>query len=184
MLNKFQKKNLLEIARKSIETYLSSGEKLTLNEPDPVLMQNAGAFVSLHKKKELRGCIGSLVATQPLSLSVRDMAIEAAVGDPRFPSVELSELPEIEIEISVLSPMKQVTSSDEIELGKHGVLIRKGLHSGVFLPQVAVETGWSKEEFLANLCTHKAGLSADAWKDKNTQIYIFSAEVFSEKDNK
>jgi len=110
------------------------------------------------------------------------MAVEAATGDPRFLPMELTELKNAEIEISVLSPMKKVDSADEIEMGKHGVLIKRGLRSGVFLPQVATETGWSKEEFLSSLCAHKAGLPPNAWKDKDTEIYIFSAEVFSEKD--
>ncbi|MDP2043875.1 MAG: TIGR00296 family protein, partial [Candidatus Omnitrophota bacterium] len=98
-----------------------------------------------------------------------------------FSSLTLSELKSIEIEISVLSILERVDSADKIELGKHGVLVRKGYHSGVFLPQVATETGWSKEEFLRNLCAHKAGLAPDAWKDKGTELYNFSAEVFSEK---
>ena len=183
MLNKNQKKRLLEIARSSIQVYLKTGKKLELTEDaDPVLLKEMGAFVTLHKHGELRGCIGNLVGNQPLYLTVRDMAIEAAVDDPRFSPVELSELKDIEIEISCLSPLKRIDSSDEIQLGVHGVLVRRGFSSGVFLPQVAVETGWSKEEFLSNLCAHKAGLSADAWKDKATEVYIFSAEVFSENN--
>ncbi len=110
------------------------------------------------------------------------MAIEAAVGDPRFPQVQLVEMGDIEIEISALSPMQRIKSPEEIQLGLHGVLIRTGTRSGVFLPQVATETGWSKEEFMSNLCAHKAGLFPLAWKDKSTEIYIFTAEVFSEKD--
>jgi hypothetical protein len=182
MLNKEQRKRLLEIARKSIETYLKTSKKLTLTETDPLLLKEMGAFVTLHENGELRGCIGSLVGKAALYLTVRDMAVEAAVGDPRFPSLDLSELKGVEIEISVLSPLERIDSVERIELGRHGVLVRRGFNSGVFLPQVAIETGWSKEEFLSNLCGHKAGLPADAWKDKSTEIYIFSAEVFSEKD--
>jgi uncharacterized protein (TIGR00296 family) len=92
------------------------------------------------------------------------------------------ELSEIEIEISVLSLPKRITDIDEIELGKHGVIVRRGFNSGVFLPQVATETGWSKEEFLSNLCAHKAGLPHFAWQDASTEIYIFTADVFSEKE--
>jgi len=182
MLNKNQRKRLIEIARSSIENYLKSGKKLELTEQDPVLLKEMGAFVTLHEHGELRGCIGNLVVRQPLYLTIRDMAIEAAVGDPRFMPLRLSELKDIEIEISALSPLERVDSADKIEMGKHGVLVRKGFNSGVFLPQVATETGWSKEEFLSNLCAHKAGIPADAWKDKSTEIYIFSAEVFSEKE--
>jgi hypothetical protein len=180
MLNNQQRKKLLEIARVSINTYLQTGKKMELSETDPVLIQEMGAFVTLNKHKELRGCIGNLTASQPLYLTVRDMAVEAAIDDPRFSALTLTELKDIEIEISVLSPLKKVDSAEKIELGKHGVLVRKGYQSGVFLPQVATETGWSKEEFLNNLCAHKAGLPQDAWKDRNTELYIFNAEVFSE----
>jgi hypothetical protein len=180
MLNKNQRKKLLEIARKSIEAYLKTGKKLELTEQDPVLLKEGGAFVTLREHGELRGCIGNLSAGEPLYLAVRDMAVEAAVGDPRFPSVDLSELKDIEIEISVLSPMERVDSADKIELGKHGVMVRSSSNSGVFLPQVAIETGWSKEEFLSHLCADKAGLSPSAWKEKTCELYIFTAEVFSE----
>jgi AmmeMemoRadiSam system protein A len=145
-------------------------------------MKEMGAFVTLRERGELRGCIGNLVGTEPLYLTVRDMAVEASVGDPRFSPLELNELANIEIEISVLSPMQKIDDPGKIQLGVHGVLVRRGFRSGVFLPQVATETGWSKEEFLSNLCSHKAGLSPDAWKDKSTDIYIFTAEVFSEKE--
>jgi len=184
MLNNQQRKKLLKIARESIETYLKTAKKLVVNESDPALNKIMGAFVTLNKHGELRGCIGNLAGSGPLYLTVRDMAIEAAVGDPRFSALTLSELKDIEIEISALSILERVDSVARIELGKHGVLVRKGYQSGVFLPQVATETGWSKEEFLSNLCAQKAGLAADAWKDKNTELYIFSAEVFSEKELK
>jgi len=180
MLNTQQKKKLLEIARMAIQSYLQTRKKIQVSESDKILNQKTGAFVTLNKNKKLRGCIGNLIGTELLYLTVRDMAIEAAVDDPRFPAVNEAELKEIEIEISVLSPLEKVPSAERIELGKHGVLVRKGGHSGVFLPQVAIETGWSKEEFLSYLCAHKAGLSKDAWKDKDTEIYIFTAEVFSE----
>lgn len=181
MLNAKQRNDLLKIASDSISTYLTTGKKLQLEQTDPLLNQEMGAFVTLNKHGQLRGCIGNLTGSQPLYLTVRDMAVEAAVDDPRFPALSLTELKDIDIEISVLSPLKRIASANDIELGKHGVLARRGFQSGVFLPQVAVETGWSKEEFLDNLCAHKAGLPADAWKDKNTELYIFSAEVFSEK---
>ncbi|MFA5090466.1 MAG: AmmeMemoRadiSam system protein B [Candidatus Omnitrophota bacterium] len=182
MLNKIQRKRLLEIARSSIELYLREGRKATIKEEDEALKIQTGAFVTLHKNGQLRGCIGNLIARQPLYLTIRDMAIEAATADPRFSPLEPGESKDIEIEISVLSPLLRVGSAQEIELGKHGVLIRKGFQSGVFLPQVALETGWSKEEFLSVLCEQKAGLAPDAWKDKSTEIYIFTAEVFSEKN--
>jgi hypothetical protein len=182
MLNKLQRKRLLEIARNSIETYLKTGNKPKAEEADPVLSKNMGAFVTLNENNELRGCIGNLVGTKPLYLTVNDMAVEAAVRDPRFSPLTLSELKNIDIEISVLSPMEKIDNPDKIQLGVHGVLVRKDFRSGVFLPQVATETGWSKDEFMSNLCAQKAGLSPDAWKDRSTEIYTFTAEVFSEKD--
>ncbi len=182
MLNSAQRKKLLKIARQSIETYLNSGRKLEVSEKDPVLLKEMGAFVTLREHGELRGCIGSLVGSQPLYLVVRDMAVEAATGDPRFPAVSPSELKDIEIEISALSPLEKIDNPDKIKMGEDGVLVRRGFNSGVFLPQVATETGWSKEEFMSHLCAEKAGLAPDAWKDKSTEIYIFTAEVFSEKD--
>jgi AmmeMemoRadiSam system protein B/AmmeMemoRadiSam system protein A len=182
MLNKEQRKKLLEIARKSIEAYLKNGKKMELVESDPLLSREMGSFVTLHESGQLRGCIGNMVGVQPLYLTVRDMAVEAATGDPRFSPVKPSELKNIEIEISVLSPLEKVDSADKIELGTHGVIIRRGFNSGVFLPQVATETGWTKEEFLSHLCSQKAGLPPNAWKDKTTEIFIFTAEVFSEKE--
>jgi len=183
MFNKEQKKKLLEMAREAIEYYLKTGKRLEVNQPDdPVLSKNMGAFVTLHKYGQLRGCIGNLIGEKPLYLTVIDMAVESAVDDPRFPPLKLEELKDIEIEISVLSPLERIDNPDKIILGKHGVLVRKGFRSGVFLPQVAEETGWSKEEFLSYLCSHKAGLPPYAWKDKDTELYIFTAEVFSEKE--
>jgi len=182
MLNKEQRRKLLEIARKTIETYLKTQEKLPLEENDPALLKEMGAFVTLHEEGALRGCIGNLVGKAPLYLTIRDMAIEAATGDPRFAPVKSVDLKDIEIEISVLTPMERIYDSEKIVMGTHGVLVKKGYKSGVFLPQVATETGWSREEFLSTLCAQKAGLPSDAWKDKDTELYIFTAEIFSEKD--
>lgn len=182
MLSTAQKKKLLEIARNTIEAYVTSGRRLNFNEDDQKLKEVRGAFVTLHTHGKLRGCIGNIVGQKPLYETVRDMAIESAASDPRFPAVAKDELKDIEIEISVLSPLKKITTIDEFTLGIHGVLARRGLNQGVFLPQVATETGWTKEEFLANLCHHKAGLSPDGWKDSTTELFIFSAQVFSEKE--
>jgi AmmeMemoRadiSam system protein A len=144
------------------------------------LLKDMGAFVTLSANGELRGCIGNLSGREPLYLTVRDMAIQAATADPRFSALTLQDLKDIDIEISVLSPMQRIESVEKIRLGIDGVLVRRGFRSGVFLPQVATETGWSKEEFMSNLCAHKAGLPADAWKEKDTEILTFTAEVFSE----
>ena len=182
MLNKNQKKKLLGLARKSIETYLKTNNKLEVANDDPILAKEAGAFVTLHKSGKLKGCIGNLAGREPVYLIVQEMAIAAATNDWRFSPVELSELKDIEIEISVLSPLERIDNADKIQMGVHGVVIRKGTNSGVYLPQVALDTRWSKEEFLSSLCVDKAGLPADAWKDPSTEIYIFTAEVFSEKE--
>jgi len=110
------------------------------------------------------------------------MAVEAATSDPRFPAVSTEELKDIDVEISVLSEPEKVDNIQDIKMGTHGVIVKKGFATGVFLPQVAIETGWTREEFLANLCAHKAGLNPDAWKDKDTELYSFTAQVFGEKD--
>ena len=180
MLTTNQKKRLLEIARKAIEEYLANGKRLDFKEDDPQLTSISGAFVTLHNRRELRGCIGNIIGQKPLFETVSDMAIASASGDPRFPALSQEEFKEVDIEISVLTPLKRITGIDEFQLGIHGVLVKSGFSQGVFLPQVATETGWSKEEFLSQLCAHKAGLSPDAWKDAKTELYIFSAQVFSE----
>jgi len=182
LLNGSQRKRLLQIARESITSFVKDGTRKTFTEPDPVLKEPMGAFVTLHENGELRGCIGNMVAQGPLYKTVADMAIEAATGDPRFSTLQPNEIDTIDLEISVLSPMKRVASPDEIKIPGHGVLVRRGFRSGVYLPQVATETGWDKEEFLTSLCAHKAGLPPDAWKDPSTEVYTFTAEVFAEKE--
>lgn len=182
MFNITQKKRLLEIARKAIEGYLTNSKDPEFSEADPKLNETCGVFVTLHKRGELRGCIGNMVGQCPLYKTVRSMAIESATGDPRFNPVTKEELKDIEIEISVLSPLKKIEDINEFKLGVHGIIVKKGWHQGVFLPQVATETGWTKEEFLSQLCAQKAGLPADAWKDVDCEKYIFSALVFSEKE--
>ncbi|HOY09558.1 MAG TPA: AmmeMemoRadiSam system protein A, partial [Candidatus Omnitrophota bacterium] len=174
---------LIEIARKTIQDHILNGTVMSFQETDPRLSAEEGAFVTLHKRKALRGCIGNIVARGPLYLTVRDMAIAAATQDPRFPAVTKEELDQLDIEISVLSQPRRCRDVREIEMGTHGVIVRKGIfHQGVFLPQVATETGWNREQFLSNLCAHKAGLPPDAWKDPKIQIEIFTADVFSQQD--
>ena len=181
MLNDAQRKRLLQIARESITSYVRDGKKKNFVEKDPVLSQNMGAFVTLHENGNLRGCIGNMVGQGPLYQTVADMAVEAATGDPRFSRLSPKEIGKIDIEISVLSPLVRVKNADEIKIPGHGVIVRRGFSSGVYLPQVATETGWNKEEFMASLCAHKAGLAPDAWKDPSTEIYVFTAKVFGEK---
>lgn len=178
-----QKKRLLEIARRTMEEYVRTGKILEFPEQDPRLMSEEGVFVTVHKQGRLRGCIGNILGRGPLHQTVRDMAISAAAKDPRFDPVQPGEFKDIDIEVSVLSKPRMVQSVDEIVLGKHGVILSQSPgHQGVFLPQVATETGWSKEEFLGQLCAQKAGLAPDAWQDPRTKIEIFTAQVFGEKD--
>ena len=182
-LSQNQKKRLIEIAQTTLEHFLSTGQVLAVEEKDPRLSETEGAFVTLSKNGRLRGCIGNVLGSGPLYLTVRDMAIASASRDPRFKPVEANELAEMEIEVSVLSKPRRVKNADEIELGKHGVIVSQGpFHQGLFLPQVAEETGWTKEQFLSQLCVQKAGLSADAWKDPKTELEVFTADVFSESD--
>jgi len=171
---------LLKLARNTLTDSLTG--KTTLFElPDsPILSEQRAVFVTLHKQGNLRGCIGYMVAQDMLYKSVIEMAKSAAFNDPRFEGVRENELADIEIEISVLTPMHKVNSVDDIVMGRDGVLVKQGYHSGVFLPQVARETGWDKETFLTQLCASKAFLPPDAWKNPATEIYIFQVEEFSE----
>ncbi|MDD5436019.1 MAG: AmmeMemoRadiSam system protein B [Candidatus Omnitrophica bacterium] len=181
MLNETQRARLLQIARESLTGYVTDGKRKAFSEKDPLLNENVGAFVTLHEKGELRGCIGNMIGHGPLYKTVANMAIEAAAGDPRFTPLSAKEVDKVDVEISVLTPLKKVSSYNDVKIPGNGVMIRSGSRTGVFLPQVATETGWNRDEFLTCLCTHKAGLPPDAWKDPNTEIYIFSAEVFGEK---
>ena len=180
LLNSQQREKLLNLARNTIISQIKTGRAPKLEVDEPVLKEVMGVFVTIHKAGQLRGCIGNIIGRKPLYLGVREMAIAAATQDPRFPALKESELADIDIEISVLSPLKKINSPDEIILGTHGVLVKQGFRSGVYLPQVATETGWSKEEFMNSLCASKAGIAKDAWKKGECEIYIFSAEVFGE----
>lgn len=178
-LNRHDQKNLLEIARTSIRCGLSGIDTPEFNIDSQVLKERRGAFVTLKKHGQLRGCIGSFEAESPLFKAVEEMAQSAAFHDPRFPPVTAEELNDLEIEISALTPLKRIKSIDEIEVGIHGLYVIRGFYRGVLLPQVATEYNWDKITFLEETC-HKAGLPANAWKDKETEIYTFSADIFSE----
>ncbi len=182
MLNESQRKELLKIARDTIKLYLETGQRFVPQTRDEELKQSMGAFVTLHKNGRLRGCIGRIIAAGPIDLTVRDMAIASATEDSRFSPVGLDELKDIDIEISVLSAMKKITDHEQIVMGKHGVMVEKGFRSGIYLPQVADETGWTRDEFMNNLCVNKAGISANAWKNGSCNISVFTAEVFGEKE--
>jgi AmmeMemoRadiSam system protein B/AmmeMemoRadiSam system protein A len=175
-----EQKRLLEIARQSLETYMEKGEMIKVEEESPMLNKQMGAFVTLKKHDQLRGCIGVFEPQIPLYQVVAETVLSSAFNDHRFTPVVKEELNELEYEISVLSPLKKVNSWENIEIGKHGVKIVKGLKSGVFLPQVATENNWNLETFMNTLCEQKAGLPADCWKDSDTEIYVFTAQVFGE----
>jgi len=174
---------LLKQARASIEAHLSNASVPPVPEASPVLGQRRGAFVTLHRQGRLRGCIGYLEAVKPLLQTVQEMAAAAAFHDPRFKSLKKEELADLEIEISVLSPMQLISSTDEIEVGKHGLYVVQGFCRGLLLPQVATEYKWDRLAFLQQTCL-KAGLPPDAWKDPATKIYTFSAEIFAEPPQK
>jgi AmmeMemoRadiSam system protein A len=150
---------------------------------DPEMNAQCGCFVTLKNGQQLRGCIGQFVSDKPLVELVTEMAQASATGDPRFfdDPITTAELDELDVEISVLSPLKRTNDPLSLRLGVDGIYIKRGWAGGCFLPQVATETGWSKEEFLSYCCAHKAGLSADAWKDPKTEVYLFTAEVFGDE---
>lgn len=172
-----EKKELHRIARTVIENRTRKNPLPKYVPATEKLKENRGAFVCLYKKGMLRGCIGSLEADEPLHKTIEDMAQAAAFRDPRFAPVREEELPHLDLEISVLTPLQEINDPQEVQVGLHGILVRKGMWSGLLLPQVATERNWDRITFLRETC-RKAGLPLDAWKDKETKIYVFSADVF------
>jgi MEMO1 family protein len=175
---------LLKMARSTILTYLQTGsaEEQDVKSMDPYLLSKSGAFVTLTRNKELRGCIGRFVSDQPLYRTVQEMAIAAATQDTRFSPVIMRELDQLGIEISVLTPLKRIGSISEFKLGRDGIYMKKGFRSGTFLPQVAAGTGWNTEEFLGHCAQDKAFIGWNGWKDKDTELYTYQALVFSEAE--
>jgi AmmeMemoRadiSam system protein A len=178
-LSEMEKKALLAIVRKTIEARLTGKPIPEFQLGSEVLKEKKGAFVTLKKHDHLRGCIGYIEARKPLYKTVGEMALAAAFDDPRFPPLKPDEFKNLAVEISILSQLKEVKDINEIEVGVHGLYITKGFHSGLLLPQVAMEYGWDRLTFLQETC-HKAGLQRDAWKEKDANVYIFSAEVIGE----
>ena len=183
-LKKNEEQVLVKIARDSLGLYLNQRllPELSAYPATPNLQKECGVFVTLKNKKskELRGCIGYLSGVKPLREAVRDCTVESATRDQRFPPMQPGEDQTVSIEISVLTPPQKIGSIKQIEIGKHGLIISKGLRRGVLLPQVPVEWGWNREDFLKAIC-QKAGLSEDAWKE-GADLYIFSAQVFREPE--
>jgi MEMO1 family protein len=181
-----EQKLLLGLARSTVKSYLENSQIPQQKENQfsayPKLGENFGVFVTLRKKGELRGCIGSIIGREPLFRGVMANAVNAAVDDPRFPPLQPKELDSVEIEISVMTPLQPLADFHAIRLGTDGVVIRDGGAQAVFLPQVALETGWNLDQFLGSLCA-KAGLERDAYyRSRTMQFHVFQAQVFSEKD--
>ena len=176
-----EKATLLDIAKKAISAKVNNKDIPKLTVDSETLREKRGAFVTLKKHGHLRGCIGYIKAVKPLGETVQEMAVAAAFHDPRFPSLKPDEVRDLTFEISVLSPLKRVKDINEIEVGMHGLFIVRGYNSGLLLPQVAVEYKWDRESFLKETCD-KAGLPLQAWMDKETEIYIFSADYFGDTD--
>ncbi len=170
---------LLHLARATLESYLSTSKVPEYHTGRPELRVRAGAFVSLHRGEELRGCVGLITPDRELYRVVQHCAVSAASEDMRFTPVTPDELDQLKIEISVLTPLHRAREVEEIQPGKHGIFITRGPNRGLLLPQVATEYGWDRETFLAQTC-RKAGLPESAWKDPLTTISIFEAQVFSE----
>jgi len=182
MLSDTQRKRLLLVARQAIRAACCGEPEPDLRTDDPQLLAPCGAFVTLHTKEgALRGCIGLIEARLPLIETIYEMAIAAATQDPRFPPVSCAEVPHLHIEISVLSLPREIQDINEIEVGRHGLIISRGGRRGLLLPQVATEYNWDREEFLQHTCM-KAGLPPEAWRDSGTKIECFEAEVFGEED--
>ena len=174
------KGKLLSIARQTVESYATNGTIFQPDLSDPLLKENKAVFVTIRKNGVLRGCIGDLIARETLGLAVRDMAIQAASRDPRFKPVKKDELKDLTFEISVLSAPVKIKNTEEIKLGRDGVILSQNGHSGVFLPKVAEELAFDKERFLNELCTQKAGLSERCWENPATEIAVFTTEEFVE----
>jgi hypothetical protein len=173
---------LLKLSRNTLQEYLSTRIIPKFEATSPALNLPRATFVTLRNKQthELRGCRGEIFARMPLWESVQTISTLSAIDDPRFPPMNLGELADMHIEISVLTPLRLARDPNEIIVGQHGVMIRAGSRSGLFLPQVPVEQGWDHDEYLSSLCWMKAGLPADAWRKPGGQLYIFEAEIFEE----
>lgn len=178
-LTEKEKNTLINIAKDAIAAKINNQEMPELKIDSETLKLKRGAFVTLKKRGQLRGCIGYIKAYKPLGETVQEMAVAAAFHDPRFPSLKKDEVQYLTFEISVLSPFKRVKDINEIELGRHGLYMVHGHKSGLLLPQVAIEYEWDRETFLKETC-YKAGLPLDAWMDEATEIYIFSADYFGD----
>lgn len=178
ILDENAKEEALQISKDTLHSFIESQEIPLISTNTLSLMQPLGAFVTLEKQDQLRGCMGKFDPSDPLYKVIQDQTIISATKDPRFTPVTQEELEDISIEISVLSPRKEISNWQDIQLGKHGVTIRKGVNSGTFLPQVAIDNDWGLEKFLNELCTQKARLAENCYQDPSVNLFVFEAEVF------
>jgi hypothetical protein len=172
----------VSLARQALEAYVNKREPSKPLNLHPRLQEPLGVFVTLKNSGTLRGCMGLIESDKPLWQGIQKMTKAAALEDPRFPAVRPDELDKIELEVSVLTQPVLVQDPTQVEAGKHGVIIRYGSQQGVFLPQVATEQGYDREQFLNNLCSHKLGLAESCWQDPQAKIYVFEAEVYAESN--
>jgi AmmeMemoRadiSam system protein A len=177
-LSEADRESILELARQAVGEAVCHNHLPEAIPKTGVFEQRCGVFVTLHVGKRLRGCIGVIEARAPLGESIVKCAASAAQEDPRFSPMQPEELPNVDIEVSLLSPLQRI-QPEEVEVGKHGLLVEQGYHRGLLLPQVAVEYHLERERFLEETC-HKAGLGADAWKEPQTKIYAFTCEIVGE----
>ena len=179
-MNEKNKKILLDIARTSVRAAVTGTSARAIECQDADLNTPCGCFVTLKNAGDLRGCIGQFVSEKPLHQLVCEMAAASATKDSRFFSnpITIDELDEIDIELSVLSPLEKTDDPSGLRLGIDGIYIVRAGRTGCFLPQVATETGWTTDQFLSYCCKHKAGLEPDAWKDPETEVYLFTADVY------
>ncbi|MFZ0390699.1 MAG: AmmeMemoRadiSam system protein A [Calditrichia bacterium] len=180
-LNSEEKQFLLRLARRSIRSRIDDSR---IEDPPVIpekLREKFGTFVTLHFQRRLRGCIGYVEGIKPLYQAVMEMARSAAFEDPRFSPLKKDELDKCDIEITVLSPLQRVHSVEQIKVGEHGLMVKQGIKRGLLLPQVAVDWQWDRKTFLEQTC-HKANLPADCWQNKETEIYLFAGEIFSEEE--
>ncbi|GAM07953.1 protein aq_1444 [Geobacter sp. OR-1] len=180
MFGKDDRRQLLHIAREAITSFVSTGSVSTREAKSEKLQQCFGCFVTIKVDEKLRGCIGNFISDKPLCKLVPEMATAAATKDPRFYPMKKQDLDNFALEISVLSPLQKIAAIDEIHVGTHGIYMERNFHRGVLLPQVATEYGWDRDTFLQQTAL-KAGMGKDDWKE-NTDIYVFSAEVFNEDE--
>jgi len=179
-----EKKEILTFVRNTIASKFKNADSLELGKMDGKMNEMCSCFVTLHKADgALRGCIGNIGAVEALGKNIAHNAINSAFGDPRFPNLAEEELDNIEIEVSILTPAQPIAAPEDFIIGKHGIILQCRGRSAVFLPQVAPEQGWSREDTLTNLC-YKAGLPFKAWQSEDAKLSVFTAIVFSEKELK